>query len=298
MAPKFLTGTFIESAHGFHFSGAPPPDVADIRNLTASDPWRVLACSLANLHKGRFEVTEQLGALMQRTDDAEIWNACVLLLSYAAPYPAIRAIISRFDDRVDGSTPYVDRYICELLARSGGVWGVDRLISIYRALGDRKVKAVVEGYLAQMLEEEPGPISSGPREEWGSNGAPPPFEDFIQVYHDEEYLDLLRQTFNKLRASEHLQPQDAMFEGHRLNICLVAQRFLERLRRGEDSARVELGRMHLEATTGLDCSDFFDSKYRLRPLAAAAIVEHFLESPAATDFEPGVRYFFGHRIPD
>jgi hypothetical protein len=38
--------------------------------------------------------------------------------------------------------------------------------------------------------------------------------------------------------------------------------------------------------------------YKLDPLAAAAILEDMLESGELERFEPGVRYFFGHRIPD
>ena len=36
----------------------------------------------------------------------------------------------------------------------------------------------------------------------------------------------------------------------------------------------------------------------IQPLATAAILEEFLESPEAAKYEDGVRYFFGHRIPD
>lgn len=297
MASPFLAGTFIQSARGFHFSGDPPADVADRRNLLADDPWKAIASALANLREGRFDVTEHLAAVMQRSDDAAVWNACVLLLGYAAPYPVIRATMSTFDPRIDGSKPYADRYFCELLARSGGMWSVDRLISIHGVIPDREVKGIVEGYLAQLLEEDPGPVSAGPREEWVSDGAPPPFESFTQVYHDEEYLQLLKTTLAEVRSRERVEPEEAVFEGHRLDLRRVAERLLERLRRGEDSARVELGRMSLEATSGLDCSAFFDSAHRLRPLAAAAMVEEFLASGAADRYEAGARYFFGHRIP-
>jgi hypothetical protein len=56
--------------------------------------------------------------------------------------------------------------------------------------------------------------------------------------------------------------------------------------------------MLLEANTGLDCRGFYDRDFMLRPLAAAAIVEDFVESGEANKYLPGVRYFFGHRIPD
>jgi hypothetical protein len=36
----------------------------------------------------------------------------------------------------------------------------------------------------------------------------------------------------------------------------------------------------------------------LEPLTAAALAEELLDRPAAARFQPGVRYFFGHRLPD
>ena len=52
----------------------------------------------------------------------------------------------------------------------------------------------------------------------------------------------------------------------------------------------------LEAATGLDCRGFFRDR-RLQPLAAAAQLEEMLEAGHLARLTPGVRYFFGHRIP-
>ena len=58
-----------------------------------------------------------------------------------------------------------------------------------------------------------------------------------------------------------------------------------------------LWRARFEASTGLDCTAFYRERSS-QPLAAAAIVEEFLESPESKKYEDGVRYFFGHRIHD
>ena len=52
-----------------------------------------------------------------------------------------------------------------------------------------------------------------------------------------------------------------------------------------------------EASTGIDCSGFYQEE-KPQPLTAAAIIEDFLESSESQHYEKGVRYFFGHRIPD
>ncbi|NJK31977.1 MAG: hypothetical protein HC927_05900 [Deltaproteobacteria bacterium] len=55
-------------------------------------------------------------------------------------------------------------------------------------------------------------------------------------------------------------------------------------------------RRRFEATTGIDCSEFYVDRSFL-PIVAAARLEAWLDSPDAERYEPGVRYFFGRRIP-
>jgi hypothetical protein len=56
-------------------------------------------------------------------------------------------------------------------------------------------------------------------------------------------------------------------------------------------------RHKFEATTGVDCSRFYEDEI-LQPLQTLAILEAFEERDRAKDFEPGRRYFFGHLVPN
>ncbi|OBU66494.1 hypothetical protein A9K58_12110 [Stenotrophomonas maltophilia] len=56
-------------------------------------------------------------------------------------------------------------------------------------------------------------------------------------------------------------------------------------------------RRRFECATGIDCSCFYQERV-FRPMHASALLEAFLEDSDAGGFESGVRYFFGHRIPD
>jgi len=105
-------------------------------------------------------------------------------------------------------------------------------------------------------------------------------------------------TFQRLVSSQRLHEGETIIEGGRLNIRDIAQRLLTRVQTGERLDRIAMGRMLLEATTGLNCRAFFDDSGRLQNLTAAAIVEEFLERGDTDRYQPGVRYFFGHRIPD
>ena len=89
-----------------------------------------------------------------------------------------------------------------------------------------------------------------------------------------------------------------IFNGKQWGVRTFAQLFLERIRDNTiDHIPMFHFRRRFEATTGIDCSAFFEQK-RFRPLVAAAIVEEFLECQKAEKYEDGTRYFFGHCIPD
>lgn len=82
--------------------------------------------------------------------------------------------------------------------------------------------------------------------------------------------------------------------GELLSVAGLARRMLQRLR--EPCFPFEL-RRRFECATGIDCSSFFSERV-FRPVQASAILQGFLEGPHASRFESGVRYFWGHRIPD
>jgi hypothetical protein len=58
-----------------------------------------------------------------------------------------------------------------------------------------------------------------------------------------------------------------------------------------------LWRRTFETYTGVDCSRFYDSKGSFMPLNAAAALEKYAAREPRVDFQPGQRYFFGHRVP-
>ncbi|ATB50992.1 hypothetical protein MYMAC_006649 [Corallococcus macrosporus DSM 14697] len=300
MRPSYLRHSFLPWGHGLHFAKPPPPGVENPRHLASDDPWHVIPCVLANLQQGRFEVSRMLVRLMHQERDAEIWNVCATLLSYAAPYSVIRELEASSEEllKSDEHSPYTRRYFCEILSRSAGVWGVPHLIRHYRELKDRKVESEVEHYISLMLEPEPRAIWHGPRIVWESNELPPPFEESTPLFMKEEYLNLVERTFQEVVSTQKLFEQDALWEGGRLDIRAVAQRLLTRVRDCTHPDRIEVGRMLLEGTTGLDFRAFFNGSGRLQSLTAAAITEEFLERGDADKYQPGVRYFFGHRIPD
>jgi hypothetical protein len=146
-------------------------------------------------------------------------------------------------------------------------------------------------------EPSPGPIFHGPALVAPDPDASPLLSESQPYEDDAGYADLVNHRADVLRANS--ADRDVYFaEGEPIRILSVARNLLERIRAPDaPRARIEQGWDLFGAMSGIDCRDFFDRQGHLRPLSAAAILEDFIQSGAAERFEPGVRYFFGRRIP-
>ncbi len=105
----------------------------------------------------------------------------------------------------------------------------------------------------------------------------------------EKYTDLINQFKSENTPVLH---------GQQFSVRGLALRLQNHLRGSEiNDVYVARDRHRFESATGIDCRKFFN-KGSVKVMAAAAIVEEFLESPESEKYEDGVRYFFGHRIPE
>ena len=293
----YLSRTFLELGDGFHFSAPPPDDVAEDRLLGSGDPWDVLACILARLQRGQFEAADSLPDLMKRVDDAGVWNACATLAGFAGRRRLLEGIAATFQGRFGERG--VQFYVSDALANGCGLWAVPHLLAMHALASEDDTRIHLEISLSRLLEAEPGPVWSGPEETTTtSEDLPPAFQEASVTLDMGGYAALVRKRTAELAARLGAHADKAVAEAEVVVIETVARRLLDRIGAGEATNRLGWERMILEATTGLDCRGFFNEEGAFQPLAAAAIVEDFLESGQAVKYEPGVRYFFGHRIPD
>ena len=290
--------TLLERGDGFFLSSPPPFDVLDDACLNSHDSWGAISFVLENVKRGRFNTVSELIGIMQRDTSADIWDACGTLLSFAAPYSILRSFLETFHRQIyEEKQLHVLRYSCGILSRSMGFWAVPIMIKLYTLLQSDIKKQEVEGLLSEVLEETPSQVDAGPVIETKITGLRP-LEEVETIRRDQDYVNMLIESTNALETSCQLSPSTPINEGKVFSLRSMAKDLLVKLNSGEDSQRIERGRMLLEGTTGLDCRSFYSTEYRLQPLSAAAVVEEFLESLDADKYEPGVRYFFGHRIPD
>ena len=159
------------------------------------------------------------------------------------------------------------------------LWSVPIMLEIYLVTRDRPDAELLAFSISDILEAEPGPV-------------------FLAELPDHEYRESVLEIYGRL-CDALGSSEVAVRHGRPFSVLSTARHLLAMLTSPElDAEDVPEERMYFEAATGVDCRDFFDEAHELRPLAAASIVEEFLGSPEAARYEDGVRYFFGHRIPD
>lgn len=291
---QYLERTFLVLGRGFQFSTDPPASLEDPRNLQSSDPWTVLGCVLARARHGDLEAVSVLPDLMARNDEALVWNACVQLIGFAGRQPFVFDTAERFLSSPGDRG--VQWYISEMMLNACGLRAVEHLLNLHQASTERDARRHIEHCLSTLLEEEAGEVEAGPEESEVRDPAyPEPFDEYMTVLDRDGYVEKVRavaaQVAERLASSD--QPVTA---GKPLDLQALVLRLYERLRLGDPStARMEWERMFFEASTGIDCSKFYEER-SLQRLAAMAVLEEFLDSGGAVRFEIGTRYFFAHRI--
>ncbi len=302
---------------GFHFSAPPPADIRSAKYLTGDDEQDALACILANAQAGDFEPTKLLPDLMRANDDASLWGGASTLLSYAAPARVLRDFAANFwEEMTNADVSAKERgatgeWVIETLANSSCLWTVPVMMQYYALMPNREQYAAPK-YMGRLLEDQrltvgyydqPGPVASGPAEIPPGPDVPPWYTP-DPVYDDDGYERLLHTTYDALRARVPDPATACVYGGEVLSARGVAEQLLACIPRGRDDWHGVIDSVEkiLAAFTGRDMTGFYDrSQESITPLdeqKALAIVADILADPAIDAFTPGVRSFWGHRIPE
>jgi hypothetical protein len=125
---------------------------------------------------------------------------------------------------------------------------------------------------------------------------------FGRSFENREYEELVL-TRVKALADQHGTDRIAVLGGKLVDPGKMQEDMQQRLTQprkpGEwhDWGSILLWRRTFETYTGVDCSRFYDAKGSFMPLNAAAELEKYAARQPRVEFQPGQRYFFGHRVP-
>jgi hypothetical protein len=259
------------NARGYHAFPLTDQDRVDLGG-EAGD-WEAFAQLLERAKRGNFADVRRLIEWHDKSNSWILGRAYMKLLGDAGKAADLRELLIN----VFPNDPLHYRYsFCEALGNWGSLSVVPALVDVYALSPKSEDAKYVPPRLSQLLETEPGPIKKFPVD--GAAAAVESYRQLVAARNEE-----LKSAFG----------DDAVvFRGEKLNVAAVAHRGLEDL--AKDRFDEEM-RHKFEAMTGIDCSSFY-KEGELQPLAAAALLEEFLEGPEPAKYQEGVRYFFGRPI--
>ena len=248
------------------------PAPADCDKLSAQQPYPAWTSALTQARQGDFAPVSSLLQMANGDTHPVIQRLCEDLLGDAGPARTLDEIA----DRVSAPGLDYEQVMgwCGVLTRRGRLADIAVVLDAFERIVEIEDAEIIPVKISEYLEA-------------GYELADHTGFDSFQHY---------RQAVLARRddlASQFGSDQALVVHGQRLSMTTLAERIVNRAR--EPHFPTCLHRV-FEASTGIDCSSFYEAG-RFKPMQAAALMETFLESPLSRQFEDGVRYFFGHRIP-
>jgi hypothetical protein len=271
-----MDGTLLPTANTFFLTDESGSGGVALAEADVGKPWLILARALLSARAGDFRPMGTLEPATQDCPTANFANACTILLGFAAP----RHLLARI------AAPEVLQG-----PRTAGLPAAYRLraLTLTHALWAAR-------HVLQQIGSVPG-ISDRRELIQRCSRIIDPAEPFF----DEDEALLQNEARRLTDAAAELISANgsdaiACLHGSKLNIPSVIDRMLAIINSPSVTDFAHY-RMIFEACTGQDCRRFYRD-HHLQKLAAAAVIEEFLESLKMDRYTMGVRYFFGRPIPD
>ncbi|PRQ06324.1 hypothetical protein [Enhygromyxa salina] len=252
--------------------------------------WDIIRRHFGAARSGQFQQLDTLLESKLSLNNPLTNETATFLLGDAGTDAQHEAIMAWIDD----APPFgAAAELCDSLAVWGRLAAVEHIHLNYNHNTFRKPPGEYEvaleamehpAYFTTMLEPEWGPLARAP------NGD----GDAIAVYED--YDKRVHAAYEEVLAKVGDENTIVVF-GETFGVRQLAERLLDHLGdSGYEKMMQPFFRRRFEASTGIDCS-FFYQKRNFQALTVAARIEAWLDSEDAQRYELGARYFFGHRIP-
>ncbi|NOU20431.1 MAG: hypothetical protein HOO93_01340 [Methyloglobulus sp.] len=256
----------------FGFHAAPVPrDESEFRSNPSAAYWLRWEEIFEHAKRGDFKRTPELIDIYDH-GDSTLQGACYFLMAFAGS----SVCLDQLRDRILCPPTLISHIdFCKSLVMSGCLTYLPAVIEAY-------VRLFREG----MSELEMIPVRlrymlSDPAHILDDNQS---IEDFSK-----NALIRYHQLVDRLGSN-----QISIFSGEMVAPQFFSQQLLLGAKSGNYLMFAPL-RLILEAFTGWDFSGVFKANSP-RPLDTSSLVEEFLESGEASNYVPGIRYFWGHRI--
>jgi hypothetical protein len=277
--PKFLDGTFVWDRMGYFFAESPPRNLIDDPDPSSSDPWMLIAETLERAKLGDHSGIRELAEYLRSDSPPLLLRGCVSLIADAGSKDDLETLAQMLFSQI----PYLRLEAAWAIRTAGLVMFTPIVLEAWRQAPDSSQRNSLALCLSYLLDSVGGPIGSH------------------EEYARDEYSLLVNDRF--LEVMEKAEgPNVQAWRGKTWSVVELARYMLE-LAENQSERPSDLGvyfvglRHRFEAATGLDCREFYHQRV-FQPGAVVDCIESFLESDASAKFQAGIRYFFGHMVPN
>jgi hypothetical protein len=299
--PPFLYGSFDWRFNGLHWDRPAPFDLLSAEALASSDPWIVLASVVARAREGNHRDALHLVPFFRCHEPFALARVSMLVFADLAPLRDLLAL----EEMLRGDDAELRSYAAQAASLSGWLRLVPAMLDAWNRAETIGNRETIGFALSDMLEAGSGAIADQANVVNTKFIDPSTLSPELARWMEEHRESLQNQdpprfpglVLDSLRSLEATHGPDAIvFGGELWNVVRFAEKVLTDIK-SPQHAVLYTHRHRFEAATGVDCRNFF---HPLGPqkLEIAATLENFLASTPPDSYESGVRYFFGHRIPD
>lgn len=297
--PPFLYGTFDWNSNGYFLAYRPPEDLVTAKALNHANPLVQIAAITEFAKSGDFRHVQRLERFIRDGDPLDLAQLALWLVGDMGQ----GAELDLIGRALAGKDPHLRWWAAEAACLSGVVAFVAPMVEAWEHAETREQREGIGYLLSNLLEPAAGEIAA-------SSGIY--IHPRMAVLERRPELIEIWKGLNERRSKEVLLPErvavklaalqeehpgvTVLWRGAAWDVGGAAQSLLAIARDGR-ADDIRLWRHKLEAATGWDCRAFFRGG-QANPLGIAAVIEDFLDSGQTEKYEPSVRYFFGHRIPE
>ncbi len=306
--PDFVRdGAFNWLRKGYHYTLTDEELFIVARQSDDKNPWYLIAKVVEEAKQGDFSNSADLSKLYDVNLETNAAPVSILITGDLGKIKDLETLTRIMINGPDGFRVYA----CRAAANSGCLWLIPHMLEAWHLVDGIDAHENIGYAIADLLDfteddlDYLGPIalragifSTGTRnaihnkvkqlaskiKETDSNG----------VFHE----IVMRRYYYLIEKFG--TDQAIVWSSEPRNICEFAEYFLNAIT--SDRFKVSLSplvvslRQKFEASTGIDCTDFFDNG-RLRQIVAVGTLEKFIDGAESKRFQRDIRYFFGHPIP-
>lgn len=236
-----------------------------------------LACHgafLAASRKGDFSLVAGLAPMRRSVADVAWQGVAGHLIADFGPEALLTALLGEVSTLDPAADFEYTLNLCRILRGWGRLDVVPALLGVWERLSKTGDAMILPVWISQLLEQHSGPLG-----------------DAMKFASVDAYRTAVQSRYQN-RLDKFGSAEVFVLLGARFGVERLASRIIQQVR---EASFPDFLRHSFEASTGMDCTDFFD-RGLVQTFVVKRKMEEFLDSPATERFEDGKRYFFGHRI--